>query len=68
MNLEQLKAAAQAVVDAELVTGYAIIAPSSEEFDKIVKQRKRELEQAIYALGEVLRTETEKAEKTGGVA
>ena len=58
MNLEQLKAAAQAVVDAELVTGYAIIAPSSEEFDKIVKQRKRELEQAIYALRQQIREQT----------
>lgn len=68
MNLEQLKAAAQAVIDAELVTGYAIIAPSSEEFDKIVKQRKRELEQAIHALGKVLRTGKSEKEPSESLA
>ena len=37
---EQLKAAAQAVVDAESAITYAIIAPSAEKFDEIVEQRK----------------------------
>lgn len=61
MNLEQLKAAAQAVVDAESAITYAIIAPSADAFDEIVEQRKRTLSEAIYALQQLLLTE--KSEK-----
>ena len=59
MNLEQLKAAAQAVVDAESAITYAIIALSAEAFDEIVEQRKRTLSEAIYALGKALKNDLE---------
>lgn len=59
MNLEQLKAAAQAVVDAESAINNAIIALSADAFDEIVEQRKRTLAQAIYALGKALKNDLE---------
>ena len=55
---ERLKAAAQAVVDAESAINNAIIALSADAWNEIVEQRKRTLVQAIYALRQQIREQT----------
>ena len=68
MNLEQLKAAAQAVVDGESAINNAIIALSADAFDAIVEQRKRTLSEAIYSLQQLLRTGKTKKEPLESLA
>lgn len=57
MNIEKLKAAAQVVIDAQDATTHAIIAPSAEAFDGIVKKRERALTQAVYQLKQALKSD-----------